>query len=145
MQTAETCLAFLFGMAPFTPSDQSELLQFFGSWHVVHFIFSGTEWDRDLPQGFILGGQDWLQWDAETEPMRILPPLQVQEVNKFLAADRSEQINRGLLKLSGSPNDIYHGNIAESEFAGIHDQIVILREFVATAAQNAQAIVMDIG
>ncbi|NOX72467.1 MAG: DUF1877 family protein [Alphaproteobacteria bacterium] len=142
---SETCQAFLIGLEPFLPKDPTLILDFIDSWHIVHFLSSGTEWDRDLPGGFILGGDYWLQWDKDTEPMTILSSEVVKAVSAHLRNLNDETIDARLQEMAKGNTEIYHAEITESEFPALKAILSQIRNFVDMAAQNDQAIVKEIG
>ncbi|MCP3972632.1 MAG: hypothetical protein GY717_20370 [Rhodobacteraceae bacterium] len=40
-----------------TARDAEDRIDFFAPWHIVHYLSSGTKWDKTLPAGFMLGGE----------------------------------------------------------------------------------------
>ena len=55
-----------------------------GSWHGLHFLFTGTAWDGELPAAFLVkGGRELDDGDDENVP-RVLDPGQVRAIDAML-------------------------------------------------------------
>jgi hypothetical protein len=70
---------------PYEPSDRELDLE--KSWHGLHYLFTGTAWEGDLPGSFLVkGGEDIGDEDGEWGFVRALTPAQVREIAGFLAS-----------------------------------------------------------
>jgi hypothetical protein len=66
------------------PSD--DVLDLEGSWHGLHFLFTGTAWDGELPAAFLVKGGTELDGgeDDEEDVVRVLDPGQVRAIDAWL-------------------------------------------------------------
>ncbi len=57
------------------------------AWHGIHYLLTGTAWEGDMPEGFILtGGQQIGEQDVGYGPARALLPDQLREVVNMMNA-----------------------------------------------------------
>src|SRR5688572_3319747 len=62
----------------YEPSDRELGLE--KSWHGLHYLFTGTAWEGELPGSFLLkGGEDIGDEDSEWGLVRALSPAQVRD------------------------------------------------------------------
>ena len=119
-----------------------------GVWHALHYVFTGTAWEGQPPASFlIVGGEDI--GEDDDNPARLLQPSQVREFAAFLTSLSNEELVRrfdpermmaleigpAIWKQEKNPNSI-------EMLQGGFDE---LRKFVATAAEQGEAIVVHLG
>jgi hypothetical protein len=63
-----------------------DLLDLEGSWHGLHFLFTGTAWDGELPAAFLVKGGTELDDDDDENVPRVLDPAQVRAIDAFLGS-----------------------------------------------------------
>lgn len=57
------------------------------AWHVLHFLFTGSDWEGDFPQGFLVScGKPIGDVDVGYGPARSFTPEEVQKIATFLDA-----------------------------------------------------------
>ena len=129
-------------------ADDGRQLDLEGVWHGLHYILTGAAWEGKPPASFlIVGGEEIGDEDEDIRP-RLLEPNQVREFSAFLAALSNEEflrrfdpermmeldIHPAIWKQDKDPNPI-------ELLQGGFDE---LRQFVATAAERGEAIVVDV-
>lgn len=67
--------------APIAETDTFELNQ---TWHILHFLFSGTNAEASWPSGFLMSGGEEIGPDQGYGPIRLLSPELSQVVATFL-------------------------------------------------------------
>lgn len=56
------------------------------TWHALHFLFTGSNWEGDFPQGFLVScGDEIGDVDVGYGPARSFSAAQVKEIAEFLA------------------------------------------------------------
>jgi Domain of unknown function (DUF1877) len=120
-----------------------------GVWHGLHYILTGTAWEGKPPASFLILGGEEIGDEDDDNPPRLLEPNQVRELSAFLAALSDEEflrrfdaermtaldIHPAIWKQDKDPNPI-------ELLQGGFDE---LRQFVATAAEHGEAIVVHLG
>ncbi|WP_053228003.1 YfbM family protein [Spirochaeta cellobiosiphila] len=86
--------------------DSSKRLDLDKSWHAIHFIISGSAWEGDPPQNFLMSGQPIGNIDLGYGPARTFLSSEVKNINDFL---NSSSFNFSTDDLVGklSMNEIY--------------------------------------
>lgn len=55
------------------------------SWHAIHFLLTGSDWDGDFPRGFLVScGEPVGDVDVGYGPARSFTPDQVKEISAYL-------------------------------------------------------------
>jgi hypothetical protein len=61
-------------------------------WHGLHFLLTGTEWNDDLPLGFIMAGEPVGDVDVGYGPPRTLKSHDVRQISKALNSITDQQL-----------------------------------------------------
>jgi hypothetical protein len=77
------------------PSDSTgkEILDLHKSWHVLHYLFTGTAWEGKVPENTLLNGGKEVGEDLGYGPARVVDPATTQSFARFL-----EGLSPGRLK-----------------------------------------------
>ena len=118
------------------------------AWHPLHFLFTGTAWEGSEPACFLINGGEELGDDDDVN-VRALDPDQVRSFAAFLSTLTPEEVGRRfdparMAKLRVYSSGQWEGEEAERERQYLVDIFAELREFVGTAAEAGDAIVVRI-
>jgi hypothetical protein len=70
--------------SPPPSAPREDVLDLEGSWHGLHFLFTGTAWDGELPAAFLVKGGRELDDSDDENVTRVLDPGQVREIDAML-------------------------------------------------------------
>ncbi|MFW2542570.1 DUF1877 family protein [Primorskyibacter sp. 2E107] len=132
---------FALGLKGITLLEGPEVLHFFDDWHVVHYLSTGTDWDRTLPGGFLIGGDLWHEIHPEEDPPRLLSAEAVKAAQAHLAALPHTVLDARLAALHGDV-EIYHKPATEAEDGLVRGAFGTIRDFITAAAEADQAVLM---
>lgn len=88
-------LSKLFGKSPklsppsarrFEPIAEADTFELNQAWHILHFLFSGTNAEGPWPSGFLMSGGEEVGPDQGYGPIRLLVPELSRDVATFLDA-----------------------------------------------------------
>jgi hypothetical protein len=131
------------GSAP--ESVAGETLSLEKAWHGLHFLLSGSAWDGELPQGFLLAGGEEL---GEDETRRILQPAEVRRIADALQAVSDDELWSRFDSRRMQSEEIYPQIWDEPE-SDLREEYLMyfnqLKRFLLEASARGQAIVIDIG
>ena len=128
-------------------SDPEKSLDMDKSWHLIHFLLTGSAWGGEGPiAGAILGGEEIADTDAGYGPFRYMRPADVQATSEALAkVDEHLLWSRFDAKRVGEA-DIYPspwtGDDPEPEY--IAQNYIALRNFYAAAAFTGDGMLLYI-
>lgn len=72
-------------MSKVTLLDAGEAMDLDKTWHVLHFLFTGTAWEGEFPANFLVSsGQPVGEEDVGYGPARSFSPAEVREIHTFL-------------------------------------------------------------
>ena len=75
------------------PLKQEDALDIEKDWHVLHFLFTGSDWEGDFPQGFLVScGEPIGDVDVGYGPARSFSPAEVQQISDFLSAQTADSL-----------------------------------------------------
>jgi hypothetical protein len=134
--TWEEAVAFAVGFDGTKIVASDDVIPFFTEWHVVHFLSSGTEWDKTLPAGFMLGGQDWVDPQTDEDPYQILSLAEVSAIATHLEALPEETITRRMKDLLSGTRQIYSGPNAAEDIEGCREAFKMVCMFFRQAADR---------
>lgn len=119
------------------------------SWHVLHYLFTGSALEVAAPAGALLSGSAEIGRDAGYGRPRILNAAQTAAFALFLdqtdVEDLKSRLNRGVL----AENDIYgappkFSEDPETDLAALKEEVETyfpkLRDYVKTAAAKGEAV-----
>ncbi|MFM2242951.1 MAG: hypothetical protein RLZ97_1806 [Verrucomicrobiota bacterium] len=78
------------------------------AWHALHFLFTGSAWEGDFPQGFLVTcGEPVGDIDVGYGPARSFTAEQVKEIAIFLKAQNEQELRAGFDPKALSEAEIY--------------------------------------
>jgi hypothetical protein len=134
------------------PSAQpDDVLDLEGSWHGLHFLFTGTAWDGELPAAFLVKGGTELDDGDDENVARVLDPGQVRAIDVMLQSwSRPELASRydarRMAELEIHPETLWAGD-TEQERPGcdrLLDAFEELRGFVRDTCERGQGLVLQV-
>ena len=127
-----------------TPEWVERRLDIDKSWHIIHFLLNGQEWEGKEPFVFaVLGGETISDDDVGYGPARFLIPSQVKEVADALAALTAEQLLKRWDQKAIERAEIYPQNWSRSaeDLQYIGENYDALRKFFVAAANHHEAVI----
>jgi hypothetical protein len=80
-----------------TPIPADDLMDLDKAWHGLHFLFTGSDWEGDFPQGFIVTcGEPVGDEDVGYGPARSFTPDEVEKIAKFLGSQNETTLRQRL-------------------------------------------------
>jgi hypothetical protein len=141
----ENAVAFGIGFDNGKLIESDDILQSISEWHIIHFLSSGTEWDKSLPAGFMIGGDDWVQIDPSEEPMQIIGAPQVAEAANHLDTLPEQVISERFEAMTTSSSQIYGSPLEPDDRDWVLESLAQIKRFFAIAAEQKMAITKSIG
>ncbi len=125
--------------------DQTDLDK---AWHTLHFLFTGSAWDGDFPQGFLVScGAPIGDVDVGYGPARGFTAAEVAEISRYL-----ESIDRDQLRASLDPKKIIEaeiypnfgsdGPISDEDWEYIGGAFDQAREFLRETSKRKMALLV---
>ena len=130
--------------APVPESDQADLGK---TWHAIHFLFTGTDWDGEFPNCFLVdGGTAIGDIDVGYGPARSFTPKQVDEINTFLQNTDDEELKSRLSfekmkKLEIYPH-VWDDDSIDSEWEYIQWGLETVRNFVSETSSKSMGLIV---
>ena len=109
-------LSKIFGKSPklplpsaqkFEPIAESDTFELNQAWHILHFLFSGSNAEDPWPGGFLMSGGEEVGPDQGYGPIRLLAPEFSQAVATFLAAQSFEMLDSAYVASEIEAAEIY--------------------------------------
>lgn len=109
-------LSKLFGKSPkqpprsgrkFEPIAESDTVELNQAWHILHFLFSGTNAEGPWPSGFLMSGGDEVGPDQGYGPIRLLAPELSRAVATFLDAQSFKMLDSAYITSEIEAAEIY--------------------------------------
>jgi hypothetical protein len=136
------------------PPPPDGVLDLEGSWHGLHFLFTGTAWDGELPAAFLLkGGTELDAGDDEDDDqgVRVLDAGQVRAIDAWLQTLSRPTLARGydaarMTELEIEPEALWAGHTGQ-EHPGcdrLMDAFEELRAFVRETCERGEGIVVQV-
>jgi hypothetical protein len=128
--------------------DDDRVLDLEGVWHGLHYIFTGTAWEGAPPASLLIVGGEEIGDEDDGNPPRLLQPNQVREFSSFLASLTDQELLRRfdadrMTALDIDPA-IWKGDSDPNPMELLQGGFGDLRQFVATAAERGEAIVVHL-
>lgn len=126
--------------------DEAEVLDLHKSWHMLHYLFTGTAWEGPAPANLLLKGGRAVGEDAGYGPARIVDPKATAAFNAFLERLDVERLKEKLdlqemarleIYCADDPSD--DGAIAELE-DDLDEYFPALQAYVAAAAKRGEGL-----
>lgn len=117
------------------------------SWHGIHFLLTGSQWQGDEPYCFLLaGGQSIGDIDVGYGPARALTSDQIKSFEEALMKIDDDDFRARYNKEELTKNEIYpkgwkHGN-DDDNFAFLSSNFQTLKEFLQAAAKKSYGAVV---
>lgn len=121
------------------------------TWHALHFLFTGSDWEGDFPEGFLVScGKTVGDVDVGYGPARSFTSTEVKRISKFLTSlDRSELRIRfdpaKMEELEIYPSIWKASKHPEDDWAYIEGGLSDVTAFVTEAARKDLALLVYIG
>ncbi|OYW72652.1 MAG: hypothetical protein B7Z37_24175 [Verrucomicrobia bacterium 12-59-8] len=118
------------------------------TWHALHFLFTGTNWKGDFPEGFLVScGKPVGDVDVGYGPARSFTSTEVKRISEFLM-----HVDRDVLRSRLDPEKIERLEIywsgdnthLEEDWAYLEGRLSDLTAFVAETAQKDLALLVYI-
>jgi hypothetical protein len=111
-------------------------------WHGLHFLLTGTEWDGDSPENFLIHGGDALPEPSEAReygPARIIPSNELPTIVAALKRlDLTDAV--GLLERAAKTAAIHPGRFDKEYLEAEHRRLC---RFVEAAIENRSSLVIE--
>nr|NJM01253.1 YfbM family protein [Desulfobacula sp.] len=151
-------LSKLFGKSPkntspserkFEPIAESDTFELDQAWHILHFLFSGSNAEGELPAAFLMSGGEEVGPDLGYGPTRLLAPKLSQLVAAFLDAQSFQRLDAAYVTSKIEAAEIYWQASSEpterqrqvEELWGV---VMELRTFFDRTARTGNAILVSI-
>lgn len=118
------------------------------AWHGIHYLLTGTAWEGDEPACYLVqGGEEVGDVDVGYGTARVIHPAQTRDFAEFLApVTREALLSRydapRMRELDIYPSRLWDDGGDKREY--VWDNFQVLRDFVATAAQRGEGLVIYI-
>jgi hypothetical protein len=139
--------------APPDLSRREDVLDLEGSWHGLHFLFTGTAWDGELPAAFLVKGGTELEDSDETDEavVRVLDPGQVRAIDAWLQSLSGPALGqrydaRRMAELEIEPEALRATDIAQEQplVERLLEGFEELRAYVRDTCERGQGIVIQL-
>ena len=128
-----------------------DVLDLEGSWHGLHFLFTGTAWDGELPAAFLVKGGTELDDDDDENVARVLSPGQVRAIDAFLVSLSRPVLAlrydaRRMTELEIDPEELWARDTGQEHPVcdRLLDAFDDLRAFVRDTRERGQGIVVEV-
>jgi hypothetical protein len=114
------------------------------AWHVLHFLLTGTSWEGDLPQGFLVSaGHPVGDEDVGYGPARSLSVPEVKALSEFLSGVDAEVLRQGFVPSRLAENEIYpNGWDTDIEWDYFEEAFHDTARFVRDTAEKKMALLV---
>lgn len=115
------------------------------SWHIIHFLLTGEEWEGEPPLvNAVLGGVTVSDEDVGYGPARYLSPPEVQELSAALRTFSTEDLlarwNQAAIDAAAIYPEGWANSPEDREYIGSYFEQ--LRSFFAKAAEERQVVLV---
>lgn len=91
----------------FEPIAEAETFELNQAWHILHFLFSGTNAEGTWPSGFLMSGGEEVGPDQGYGPIRLLAPELSRAVATFLDAQSLKRLDSAYVTREIEAAEIY--------------------------------------
>lgn len=114
------------------------------SWHVLHFLFTGTAWEGTAPANTLLAGGREIGEDLGYGPARVIGPAETSAFDRYLSSLSLGELERRLDPGAMARLEIYCADADDGDVADLVDDIEHhfprLRNYVASAAARGHGM-----
>lgn len=133
---------------PEEAAPEDNVLDLEGTWHGLHYIFTGTAWEGEPPACFLVSGGEEIGAEDHDSPPRLLNPEQVRQFSAFLGSISDDELLRRfdadrMTALNIAPS-IWKRDEDLNPLDVLREGLGELRTFTATAAGHDEAIVVHL-
>ena len=134
--------------APIASLPEGDHMDLDKSWHGLHFLFTGSDWEGDFPQGFIVtGGEPVGDEDVGYGPARSFTPDEVEKIAAFLETQNEDELRKRLDPEKMTELEIYPGIWAQvtdmgEEWEYLAENFRSMKQFVREAAAKRMALLV---
>ena len=128
--------------------DGDDVLPLDDSWLLLHELLAGTDEDGNLAEGFLgIRGEAPEQAGGEGPSLQIIAAREVAALNEFVATQDLEELQGRLELRQRATLDLYPQfwkdfGTRDMEQARMGHQLVLLKSFLADAAQRGMALIV---
>ncbi|MBX3434237.1 MAG: YfbM family protein [Pirellulales bacterium] len=118
------------------------------AWHGLHFLYSGSEWDGEMPEAFLLkSGQSIGDLNVGYAPARAVLPAELPPFNQFLDSIDEQELQRRydpeILARNHIYPEIWDRKPPEDDPLGyLIEYHSALKEFIAQSTEDAMGLVI---
>lgn len=110
------------------------------SWHLLHYVFTGSAWDGPMPAAALLSGGREVGEDLGYGPARVLSPKETKEFAQFLGMQTEAQLAKKINVPAMQRLEIYAADADSTE--DLDHYFPQLKSYVADAAAKGQGLVI---
>jgi hypothetical protein len=110
------------------------------SWHMLHYLFTGSAWDGAMPAGALLSGGREVGEDLGYGPARALSAKETQAFAQFLSAQSETALAKKLNVPKMQSMEIY--SVDEDSGEDLNHYFPQLKSYVADAAAKGQGLLI---
>ena len=130
--------------ASISESDQACLDK---TWHAIHFLFTGTDWEGEFPNCFLVGGGTEIgDIDVGYGPARSFTSKQVREINRFLQNTSDDELKSRLdfekMKALEIYPDVWDDDAMDEEWEYIQWGLETVRKFVSETSSKSMGLIV---
>ena len=134
--------------APIAPLLEGDHMDLDKAWHGLHFLFTGSDWEGDFPQGFIVAnGEPVGDEDVGYGPARSFTPDEVEKIAAFLETQNEDELRKRLDPEKMTELEIYPSIWAQAtdmgeEWEYLAENFRSMKQFVREAAAKQMALLV---
>lgn len=127
------------------PADDPGTLELDKSWHVLHYLFTGSAWEGAMPAATLLTGGHEAGPDLGYGPARIISPADTAAFAGFLAKQTVDGLRARIDAARMGSLDIYcagDDDASEEIEEDLQHYFPLLQHHVAAAAQRGHGLIV---
>ena len=114
------------------------------SWHMLHYLFTGTAWDGRAPENTLLAGGREIGEDLGYGPARLVGASETAAFAAFLSSLSLDDLGRRVDLRAMARLEIYCASDGDDDAAEIHEDLdhyfPLLKDYVAAAATRGHGM-----
>ena len=129
---------------------QEDTMDLDKAWHALHFLFTGSDWEGDFPNGFLVScGEPIGDVDVGYGPAKSFSPQQVEDIAAFLGGVDPKTLKQRfdpekMHKMEIYPSIWDNGAESEQELEYVLGGLGELKEFVTVTVEREMALLVYI-